>query len=126
MPGRGNLSYLEELFPGRLITCVEQFPYHPRSPDMTPPDYFLWEHLKELCFCDPIPRTIDELKAHIIRVISGIRYKTLTSLFDNILTRLEHCVDQHGGHFKINVFYECFTKFTLQQIVEFKSTPPIS
>ena len=98
--GRGNLAYLEELFPGRLITRLGEFPYPPRSPDMTPPDYFLWGHLKELCFCDPVPRTIDELKTNIIRVISGIRQETLTSLFDNMLTRLELCVDQNGGHFE--------------------------
>ena len=36
------------------------------------------------------------LMANIIRVISGIGQKTLISLFGNMLTRLEICVDQNG------------------------------
>ena len=36
---------------------------------------------------------VDELKANIIRVIYGTRQETLASLFANMLTRLELCVD---------------------------------
>ena len=46
--------------------------------------------------CGPVPRTIDELTANIIRVISGIGQEILISLFGSMLTRLEVYVDQNG------------------------------
>ena len=39
---------------------------------------------------------IDELKANIIRVISGIGQEIIISLFGNMLPRLEVYVDQNG------------------------------
>ena len=40
-----------------------------------------------------------ELNANIIRVISGIGQETRISLFGNMLTRLEVCVNQNGWAF---------------------------
>ena len=35
-------NILEPLFPDRLISRRSDFPYPPRSPDLTPPDFYLW------------------------------------------------------------------------------------
>ncbi|KAJ4437692.1 hypothetical protein ANN_17837 [Periplaneta americana] len=40
--GHGNLTLLQELFPGRLISRGSDFPYPARSPDLSLCDAFLW------------------------------------------------------------------------------------
>ena len=48
----------------------------PRSPDLNPAcDYYLWGHLKSVVY-NPIPSTIDELKANIEREIKKISNKS--------------------------------------------------
>jgi len=42
----------------------------PRSPDLTPPDYFLWGYLKGIVYQNE-PRTIDALKANITEEIQA-------------------------------------------------------
>lgn len=96
--GRGNLHHLEELFPGQLISRWSDFAYPPRSPDLTPPDFYLWGHLKEFCFQYPVPRTIPELKNNIIRVIESVRDHTLRALTENVQQRLEACLAVNGEH----------------------------
>lgn len=98
--GRGNVARLEELFPDRLISRASDFPYPPRSPDLTPPDFYLWGHLKEFCFRDPVPHTIPQLKTNIRRVIDSVRPDTLRALTDNVHRRLEACVMANGEHFE--------------------------
>ena len=44
----------------------------PRSPDLTPPDFYLWGKLKGSVYADN-PRTTDELKQKITSVIQNIK-----------------------------------------------------
>ena len=46
----------------------------------------------------------NQFKVNIIRVISGIGQETLISLFGNMLTCLEVCVDQNGWAF-VKIIY---------------------
>ena len=98
--GLGNLGYLEDHFQGQLISRMSAFPYPPRSPDLTPPDFYLWGHLKEFCFRDPMPRSIQDLKNNVIRVIDSIDNHTITALTLHVQQRLEACVAVNGGHFE--------------------------
>jgi hypothetical protein len=41
------MAYLESVFPGRLISKIL---WPPRSPDLSPPDFFLWGHLKDTVY----------------------------------------------------------------------------
>lgn len=60
---KGTMKFLREFFGNRLIS-TGLWPL--RSPDLTPPDFFLWGALKGRVYNDN-PQTIDELKAAIIR-----------------------------------------------------------
>ena len=40
----------------------------PRSPDLNPCDFFLWGHLKQVAY-NPLPKTLDDLKANLAREI---------------------------------------------------------
>jgi hypothetical protein len=47
-----------------------------RSPDISPPDFFLWGHPKGHVY-DSSPHTIEELKTNISEAIASINQRTL-------------------------------------------------
>jgi len=60
-----SMAEIQSFFGDRVIS-KEIWP--PRSPDLVPPDYFLWGYLKWR-FYQNKPRTIDVLKANITEEI---------------------------------------------------------
>ena len=71
----------------------------PRSPDLTPPDYFLWGYLKGRVYRNK-PRTTDALKANIIEEIHAVTADVLARNFQNMARRVQSCLDANGGHFQ--------------------------
>ena len=72
----------------------------PRSPDLNPCDFFLWGHLKEVVY-NPLPKTIDDLKANLEREIKKIPQKMLKNVFSNFKKRCEFLISAGGGHIEI-------------------------
>jgi len=70
-----------------------------RSPDLTPPDYFLWGHLKGRVYQNK-PQTIDALKANITEEIQAVTADVLARTFQNMARRVQSCLDANGGHFQ--------------------------
>jgi hypothetical protein len=62
------MAYLESVFSGRLIS---KRLWPPRSPDLSPPDSFLWGHLKDTVYSNH-PHTLQELQANIQRTVDRI------------------------------------------------------
>jgi len=60
-----SMAEIQSFFGDRVIS-KEIWP--PRSPDLVPPDYFLWGYLKWRSYQNK-PRTIDVLKANITEEI---------------------------------------------------------
>jgi hypothetical protein len=56
-----TMEMLKQFIDDRIIS---KNLWPPRSPDLTPPDYFLWGYLKQLLYSNR-PQTIDELKQNI-------------------------------------------------------------
>ena len=71
----------------------------PRSPDLRPPDYFLWGYLKGRVY-QRKPRTIDALKANITKEIQAVTEDVLARTFQNMARRVQTCLDANGGHFQ--------------------------
>ncbi|RWS01672.1 uncharacterized protein B4U80_05019, partial [Leptotrombidium deliense] len=65
-----------------------------RSPDLTPPDFFLWGFLKNTVYRSD-PKTLDDLKVAIRLGIARISQKTLQNVASGVLRR-----SQNGGHFQ--------------------------
>ena len=71
----------------------------PRSPDLTPCDFFLWGYLKDKVFSTP-PREINELRQRIVDEFNALReHPALT----NRAVRDRHrrtmlCVERNGDH----------------------------
>ena len=74
-------------------------PWPPHSPDLTPPDYFLWGYLKWRVYQNK-PRTIDALKANITEEIQAVTADVLARTFQNMARRVHSCLDANGGHFQ--------------------------
>jgi len=71
----------------------------PRSPELTPPDYFLWGYLKGTVYQNK-PGTIDALKANITEEIQAVTEDVLARTFQNMARPVQSCLDANGGHFK--------------------------
>jgi hypothetical protein len=50
---------------------VLQF-WPPRTPDLTPYDFFLWEFVKEAVYVPSLPTTLDDLKNYIITAVNSV------------------------------------------------------
>ena len=68
-----------------------------RSPDLTPPDYFLCGYLKGRVYQNK-PRTVDALKTNIAEEIQAVTADLLARTFQNMARRVQSCLDANGGH----------------------------
>ena len=71
----------------------------PRSPDLSPLDYFLWRHLKSVVYQNR-PRTLDDLKDAIITECQIITTETLIRVKDSFIKRIDACIQAEGGQFE--------------------------
>jgi len=71
----------------------------PRSPDLSPPDFFLWGALKVKAYANR-PRTIQELENNIRREIAAISEDVLQATFTKMKRRVQLCLDSGGEHFQ--------------------------
>jgi len=71
----------------------------PHSPDLMPPDYFLWGYLKGTVYQNK-PQTIDALKANITEEIQAVTADILVRTFQNMARLVQSCLDANGGHFQ--------------------------
>jgi hypothetical protein len=69
------------------------------SPDLTPPDFFLWGLLKGRIHSNKL-RTTDALKDAIRLDVAANSDATLPDVFVNLQTRIQKCLDVGGGHFQ--------------------------
>jgi len=70
----------------------------PRSPDLTPPDFFLWGHAKEKVY-GARPQSLEHLQELIQREIDAIPRQMCRNAVDRSLReRLQACIDAQGGH----------------------------
>ena len=88
-------TWLSEKFHSNFIN-KDSWP--PRSPDLNPCDFYLWGYLKAKVYN---PKTIEDLKANIIREIKNISKKTLELTFLNFKKRCDLLISAQGGHIEI-------------------------
>jgi hypothetical protein len=90
------MAYFESVFPGRLIS---KRLWPPRSPELIPPDFFLWGHLKDTVYSNH-PHTLQELQAKIQRTVDRISTGALQNVFANMIRRVHLCEECNGWHFQ--------------------------
>ncbi len=92
-------AWLGENFDGRWIGRGGPISWAPRSPDLTPLDFFLWGFIKTKVYTRTVV-DIDDLKNRIEEEIKSIKKETLQNVFDSIVKRLEFCIDVNGNTFE--------------------------
>ena len=92
-------TFLEDTFGERVIS--RNFPnfWPPRSPDLSPVDYWLWGMVKAKVYSHS-PTNIEDLKREITRVISEISRHQLRAAVRNLVPRLNAVTLYNGGHFQ--------------------------
>ncbi|CAI6354061.1 unnamed protein product [Macrosiphum euphorbiae] len=90
------MNFLREFFGERIIS---KGLWPPRSPDLTPPDFFLWGYLKGRVYKNR-PQTLDELKSNITMEINLINVSVLHKVATNVVKRVRACINEQGSHFE--------------------------
>jgi len=91
-----SMTEIESFFDDRIISKAL---WPPRSPDLSPPDLFLWGALKGKAYANK-PRTIQKLENNIRREIAAISEDVLQASFANMKSRVQLCLDSGGEHFQ--------------------------
>jgi signal transduction histidine kinase len=103
------LELLDNTFPNRwMANGTQEHPapiaWPPRSPDLTPCDYFLWGWMKGRIFHrDQPPKTLDELRAAIEEFAEELRQDRAMRerMMANYAHRLRVCLEREGGQVEI-------------------------
>jgi hypothetical protein len=94
-------DFLDETFPGKWIGRRGSVEWPPRSPDLTPCDYFLWGYLKSRVYANR-PSTLQQLEDNIRNECEHIQ--TTPGMLENVLKswkqRVRDCVVANGLQFE--------------------------
>ena len=92
-----SMREIESFFFQDRITSKNLWP--PRSPYLTPADFFLWGLLKGKVYKNT-PRTIEQLKDAIRQELQAVNVDTLRKVFQNLEKRIQVCLDVKGDQFQ--------------------------
>lgn len=95
--------YLNTTLPRRWIGRASEedqqlLLWPPRSPDLTPCDFFLWGYVKDKVFTPPMPNDIAELKDRIIIAVNSIERDMLGRVWQELDFRVDVCRVTKGAH----------------------------
>ena len=94
-------EYLNASFPNRWLGRGGPFAWAPRSPDLTPLDYYLWGHIKTLVY----ETKVDWRAALRDRIFTAAEHignhpENIASAAQSLLMSAENCIATGGGHFE--------------------------
>ena len=92
-------EYLNNTFTNKWIGRRGPVEWPPRSPDLTPLDYFLWGYLKSVVYKNR-PRSLEELRHAIITECQNINPATLRNVKNSFAKRIRACLNQNGSQFE--------------------------
>lgn len=93
---KDSMALLREQFSGRLVSRWGDVSWPPRSPDLTPLDFFLWGYLKSKVY-ESNPKSVIDLKKNITAEIRAISPAIISKTFDNMKKRMKECIVQNGN-----------------------------
>jgi hypothetical protein len=89
-------AWLDNHFPQRWIGRGGPIPWPPRSPDLTPCDFFLWGHLKEKVR-HRAPQNLQQLREVIIGECQAITPEMCQNACRSVYGRLQRCIANNGA-----------------------------
>lgn len=97
---RNVRDYLNETFPNRWIGRDGPIPWPPRSPDITPLDFFFWGYVKDQVYSTRVD-SIEHLKERIRNAIRSVTVDMLHSTWREIEFRLDILRATRGAHVEV-------------------------
>jgi hypothetical protein len=99
--GRNVLNFLNENFAGRWIGRHGPVAWPPRSPDLTPLDFFFWGYLNQKVYATEVD-TREELLQRINDAANEIRQNRFSILIASrsVTRRARLCIREGGGFFE--------------------------
>jgi len=94
-----TIAWLRQRFEGRLISRRCDVEWAPHSPDLNPPDFYLWGYLKDRVYANN-PQSIPDLKAAITAAIRAIPREECGRVIENFARRIQVCLQRRGAHFE--------------------------
>lgn len=98
-----SIAAVREIFGQKVISKRGDINWPPRSPDLSPMDFFLWGYLKSMVFNNN-PQSIEELKENIREEIQNISPNTCRAVMENFRSRLQECQTKQGAHLDDVIF----------------------
>jgi len=92
-------QFLDTHFPNQWIGRRGPIEWPPRSPDLSPLDYFLWGHLKSKVFSTK-PNSIQDLQERITTECRKITADILENVRNRFEQNLYYCMEVNGHHFQ--------------------------
>lgn len=90
-------NFLSLVFPGRWIGRRGSIEWPPRSPDLTPLDFWLWGHLKTVVY-NTKPADLMDLRTRIETACQQITPEQIGNVYKEAEQRLYFCMEVNGEH----------------------------
>ena len=92
-------EYLNEFFRNSWLGRGGTAAWPPRSPDLTPLDYYLWSHIKTLLYETKVDSR-EELRLRIFAAAERNHPDNIAFATQSLLMRAENCIATGGRHFE--------------------------
>ena len=92
-------EFLDETFPDSCIGRGGTVRWPPRSPNLTPLDFFLWGHIKGEVY-RTVPTTVEDMRERIRPAFRGISPEVLRAVSRACESSLRLCFQQEGRLFE--------------------------
>ena len=93
-----TLDVLRPVFEDRIISRRADIVWSPRSCDLTPLDYYLWDTVKDTCYADA-------LKNNILEAIGEIQLPTIDNMLKKWFDRVGYCMARRRSHLNEIIFH---------------------
>ncbi|XP_071641191.1 uncharacterized protein [Temnothorax longispinosus] len=93
-------NILHQRFPNRWIGIHSTLhEWHPRSPDLTPMDFFVWGYIRDQVY-EMLPPCRNEFIQKIEAACQEITPVMLSKVRENIMRRIALCAEENGSYFE--------------------------
>lgn len=92
-------DFLNETFPERWIGRGGPMPWPPRSPDLTPLDFYMWGFIKDRVYRTEV-KDLAELKKRISDCCKTVTPDMLAMVRNEMDSRIHICQEVNGGTFE--------------------------
>ena len=97
-------EWLSEFFPNHTVALHHPTELPPRSPDLTPLDFFLWGYLKNQVYTSVAPANLDQLIQRVSEKVDELNRNPglVRKAVRDIIRRATVCLENEGGHVEGN------------------------